>query len=459
VLLWKALGPHLEGHKVTAEIFRILGMERPPERGDYFVDLVPYLKEHHLAKDKTAEAMADELERCSQRAWTAREHPDVTAWLKVNEKPLTLVVAASKRPRLFAPQGLPRTAQGSHCMLLASIDYGAFEYRALARALTARAMLRVGARRPDDAWQDLLACHRLARLAAQGGTMIALLTGLAIEGIACTGDLGFVAGAGLSGRQLMSCLHDLQALPSMVPVADVVDLGARFELLDTMLFVARGGPPALESLTATRDSPPSKVPEAVWRPIWNRIDWDPALRSGNRWLDRLASAMRLVERAGREKQLAAWDADLKALRRTVIAGRDVTEALKEKSFDQALARGLGQTVGDAVVLLMVAGLRNVQAGADRTRQLEDNVQVAFGLAAYRRDRGGYPKALNALAPRYLAKVPEDRFSGKALVYRPSPDGYLLYSVGVNGKDEQGRGPEDEPPGDDLSVRMPPPKSR
>jgi hypothetical protein len=108
---------------------------------------------------------------------------------------------------------------------------------------------------------------------------------------------------------------------------------------------------------------------------------------------------------------------------------------------------------------MVAGLRNVQAGADRARQLDDNVQVAFGLAAYRRDRGGYPKALNALAPRYLAKVPEDRFSGKALVYRPSTDGYLLYSVGVNGKDEQGRGPEDQPPGDDLSARMPPPKAR
>jgi hypothetical protein len=36
-------------------------------------------------------------------------------------------------------------------------------------------------------------------------------------------------------------------------------------------------------------------------------------------------------------------------------------------------------------------------------------------------------------------------------------GYLLYSVGVNGKDDGGRQFDDDPPGDDLSVRMPLPE--
>jgi len=43
-----------------------------------------------------------------------------------------------------------------------------------------------------------------------------------------------------------------------------------------------------------------------------------------------------------------------------------------------------------------------------------------------------------------------------LIYRLEHDGYLLYSVGVNGLDDDGRGPDDQPRGDDLSVRMPPP---
>jgi hypothetical protein len=57
----------------------------------------------------------------------------------------------------------------------------------------------------------------------------------------------------------------------------------------------------------------------------------------------------------------------------------------------------------------------------------------------------------------LAAVPNDLFSGKPLVYRPAEKGYLLYSVGLNGKDEGGRSYGDDPPGDDLSVRMPLPE--
>jgi hypothetical protein len=82
--------------------------------------------------------------------------------------------------------------------------------------------------------------------------------------------------------------------------------------------------------------------------------------------------------------------------------------------------------------------------------------VAFALAAYRADHGKYPASLDELAPKYLPKVPRDLFSGGPLVYLPEGDGYLLYSFGVNGSDEDGRGRDDDPRGDDLAVRMPVP---
>ena len=63
--------------------------------------------------------------------------------------------------------------------------------------------------------------------------------------------------------------------------------------------------------------------------------------------------------------------------------------------------------------------------------------------------------MDELAPTYLKKIPDDLFSEKPLIYRPEDKGYLLYSVGINGMDEDGRGYGDEPRGDDLSVRMPP----
>ncbi len=96
----------------------------------------------------------------------------------------------------------------------------------------------------------------------------------------------------------------------------------------------------------------------------------------------------------------------------------------------------------------------VQHAYDRDEQGQRNEQVAFALAAYRRDHGTYPAKLDDLAPKYLAAVPEDLFSGRALVYHPSEKGYLFYSVGVNGKDDGGRSYDDDPPGDDLPVSMP-----
>jgi hypothetical protein len=81
---------------------------------------------------------------------------------------------------------------------------------------------------------------------------------------------------------------------------------------------------------------------------------------------------------------------------------------------------------------------------NRIVQAERNLQVAFALAAYKKDKGSYPEKLADLAPKYLKEVPGDLFAGKPLVYKPSKDGYLFYSVGANGRDDGGA--LDEQPG-------------
>ena len=64
-----------------------------------------------------------------------------------------------------------------------------------------------------------------------------------------------------------------------------------------------------------------------------------------------------------------------------------------------------------------------------------------GIAAelYRLDHGDYPTSLNALVPNYLATLPKDTFSGKALLFKSLPSGVLIYSVGPNGRDDGGVG--------------------
>jgi hypothetical protein len=114
----------------------------------------------------------------------------------------------------------------------------------------------------------------------------------------------------------------------------------------------------------------------------------------------------------------------------------------------------GKLIGQIMVALFVPGVNAVQMAFDRSLQQQSNLRIAFALAAYRSEHNNYPSQLTELAPKYLRQVPLDLFSGKTLPYSTSGGGYLLYSVGPNGKDDQARAYDDEPAGDDIRVRIP-----
>jgi hypothetical protein len=64
--------------------------------------------------------------------------------------------------------------------------------------------------------------------------------------------------------------------------------------------------------------------------------------------------------------------------------------------------------------------------------------TTIAIERYRRAHDGAPpSSLDALAPGYLPAVPLDPFSGRGLVYKIAPDGYLLYSVDANRIDDGG----------------------
>jgi hypothetical protein len=44
-----------------------------------------------------------------------------------------------------------------------------------------------------------------------------------------------------------------------------------------------------------------------------------------------------------------------------------------------------------------------------------------------------------LVPQYLASVPVDPFDGLPVRYKVLPTGYVVYSLGTNGKDDGGDG--------------------
>ena len=71
---------------------------------------------------------------------------------------------------------------------------------------------------------------------------------------------------------------------------------------------------------------------------------------------------------------------------------------------------------------------------------------------YRLDHESYPKKLRELSPEYIPEISKDLFSDTSLHYTSINDGFLLYSVGPNLRDDGGI--EDRPADqDDITVRF------
>jgi hypothetical protein len=454
VLIWKALGPRPEGgDRMPPEYFVSLGINEPPANGDYFIGLRAYMKDHLKLEETDAEAVYDLQSRAGKRPWTARDYPPIAAWLAANEKPLAVVIEASKRPGYFNPL-VPNRTEKEPGLLIGALLPSAQKCRELALALCARAMLRTAEGQYDDAWQDLLAAHRLARLVGRGAMNIEALIGIALNATACNADLAFIENAKLTTKQIQDRLKDLQTLTPMPSIADKMDRGERFICLDALQGIHRGMYADVAGGTG-KDADPQAVKALA------TIDFAPSLRKANELYDRLVVAMRQPDRSRRNAELKKIEEELdrEAAKRKpdeTMLGK-VSRVLEIMGDPKVTGKMVGSSIGDTALGLMMPAIVKVQNAHDRCEQVQQNVQVALALAAYRSATGHYPAMLDDLAPKYLAAVPSDLFSGKPLIYRPTENGYLLYSVGVNGKDDGGRSSDDDPPGDDLSVRMPLPE--
>jgi hypothetical protein len=69
-------------------------------------------------------------------------------------------------------------------------------------------------------------------------------------------------------------------------------------------------------------------------------------------------------------------------------------------------------------------------------------RLAIATLAIERYRCGHagdlPPDFASLVPALLPAVPIDPFSGRPFIYKPSPDGYLLYGVDSNRIDDGGK---------------------
>jgi len=441
VLLFAAIGPKPEGAELHPDFYTWLGRAAPAD-GGYLLPVDKYFAE---ARGEGSEAFYEFYGELQKRPWTDKEQPKVAEWLAVNERPLLAVTDASQRPDYYYPF-VSRPRDDEPKLLIGALLSLVQKVRMLAPMLCARAMLRCGTRKYEDAWEDLLAVCRLGRLLSRGASIIESLVGVAIDAIGRNSTLAFLEHAKLTPKQLAKCRDDLAKLPPMANMSAKLSLSERFAFLDVAQSIRQYG---FHPQLAYIDFPVPNVPREKAEAVVAKLDWDRMLRRGNAWYDKYEAALKKPTRAERAKALA--DAEAEVTKAT--EGTDLTKLFKDYTDEKRAETS--DAFGMPLVRALLPAVQKVQEASDRHEQNRRTLEVAFALAAYRAEYDEYPEKLADLVPGQSKAIPDDLYNGgKPLIYKRTTAGYEVYSVGLNGKDDGCQLMTDTPRGDDLGVRMP-----
>ena len=295
--------------------------------------------------------------------------------------------------------------------------------RRLTRLFAAEALLHAEDGRAEEAAANLRNAFRLARTLECEPILISQLVLLGNSGIGL-GALRDIGVADLSDETLHRLIADLEAF-DMATVATRGMIGERVFQAHTISQLIRGD----LDLEGVGSNPSGKKKLTLPRLIKLSFLRDEA------------TLLAVMTRAVDVSRLPPWE----ALREMESVGAEVV----------ANPRRFGIMVG-----LLLPATARVQNRVVRSWARRDAAVLALLLELHKSAHGEYPVSLDALVPEFLPKLPPDPFTGEPFVYRRRADGqgFVVYSVGVNLKDDGGV--KDEKSGkDDISWERAPASRR
>jgi len=154
--------------------------------------------------------------------------------------------------------------------------------------------------------------------------------------------------------------------------------------------------------------------------------------SGGRWLERLWKKFK-------DRTPAYTDADFLRYLRFYRASLDVLKLPPPQAI--AESRKLLDTVGSNATSRVGKAVpaewgKSLQADFELQAR-RDALKTALAIEQYRIQKRNLPEAPAQLSPGFLTSVPSDLFDGQPLRFKKLASGYTVYSVGVDGRDDDG----------------------
>jgi hypothetical protein len=280
--------------------------------------------------------------------------------------------------------------------------------RARARVLRLRALARLQAGRPDAAIEDILTGLRITQHLQREPHLLSQLLRLAYVGILMQPVWeGLQAHAWNEAQlaRLETALEPIDLIASM-------KLAWRFERVWGAAQLGKVAEDPAQALFAALDG----------KPEGRMVRWARRMFIPRGWTyQNLAARDRIFERG--------IEGAVDPSKHRVYP--EVVKAETERLLTQR------RTPYSWLVRLTVPALLGQNLRVARAQSALDQARVACALERYRLTKGAYPDGLDALAPAFLGKVPHDLIGGAPLRYARRGQGFQLYSVGWNGRDDGG----------------------
>lgn len=376
-----------------------------------------------------------------QNPWRAAEFPQWAEVLKLQKPALDLMVSASKLTGYYHPIATDEVDSGSSAALIGALMPVAQRTRQVARALRFRAMNSIAEDRVEAAIEDIKSIRRIALLQSRSMTLVEKLVSIACFGIALQAEEQLLASGKLSVEQLEDYYSFLSSHRCPVETARHVEECERAIMLDQIQSLQLYGKDALFSMGRGKIEGPAA---AAIQMLLNSADLTQSMRSANRMYDRFVKSCKQPTLKGMRDSAHAFQNELEDLERNV-------ESSIWKLFRGPKTRG--DIIGQVVCLMMLPHVTGVLDAEIRTVLHEEVTLAAIAITRYRKDHDEFPENLGALVPRYVNAVPVDPLNESPLKYDRTDDGYLVYSIGLDGIDNNGRREDETARRNEFDLRV------
>ncbi len=416
----------------TCKIFKIDPKEKAPWFD--FQTLDKYVSKHESSQnDEKLENYDDDEEAyydicTSGKPWSVGKYPLADEWLKKYNPLLNQIVEISKKPVFIAYHDV----NGSMLSLVMEMlpIYGSFAQSLNLRigynlnlAITDSA---AAGQAIDQVIDDIAAIARLGRKIEQA-SLISRLVGFALEGSADSDVKQLIESDKATPEQLARLADELNKLPPLADLKIAIEGECYFQydclndmktgfLLNNFRVMISATELYSKILSKMNFLSPYLFDSQMVRKEYRHVFFDDFRACYNE--------------PSRSKRKAKMDALTQKIERL-----DVSNPISMLTI-----QGRSREWARLIASELIPSVFSAENTYKRTASLSQMASTVIALQRYKQVNGVYPEQLSALIPTFLPALPQDYFldDGNPLIYRLKSDGtYLLYSVGMNLKDDGG----------------------